>query len=482
MKKLVTTALFACSSVLAFAQSSPLGESSCGTITTPEELQDVYDFVKTPQASRKTTATDTIPLTIHIVGKDDGTGYYKLDNLFKVLCQLNDHYKPANFYFSVKWPIKYINNTNYYIHDINNGIAMMSQNNVANTVNVYFVEDPNGNCGYYAPAGGAVAIGKSCAATNSTTLVHELGHFFGLPHTFSGWENRTTSNPPGTYERVRRSGTGSNCGSAGDGFCDTEADYLSGRWQCPYSGTYTDVNGDAFKPDGTNYMSYSNDACATNFSPQQIARMQNQLNTRYSSVLTTPTPQYTTFTTAPTIIYPVDKIFSNYTKLIWNKVPNAEVYSVRVMDVFFTMQETVTADTSLNLSFKLDPSRTYDITITPMNGVNVCATSARAAKSVSYTTDTSPLSVNSITRNSGMVLSPNPASNQVNVQLNDFAAGRYQAVMTSLNGQQMAQQAINHPGGNTTISISVAEVPAGMYFIHLTGEGQSTTQKIMVQH
>lgn len=480
MKKLITTSLFACSSLLGLAQGSSLSESGCGTITTQKEIQDVYDFVKLPFSAQKTTGSDTIPVTIHIVGDDNGKGYYKLDNLFQVMCQLNTQYAPVGFYFNIKFPIRYINNSSYYEHDDNAGYNMMSTNNIANTVNIYFVQDPAGNCGYYSPAGGGLAIGKNCANPSSTTLVHELGHYFGLPHTFYGWENRTTTTPPSNPEKVTR-GAGANCSTAGDGFCDTEADYLSGRWNCPYSGSYTDANGDAYKPDGTNYMSYSNDACMTNFSPMQIAKMQNTLATKYKN---TPTTGATTFTQfkAPSIIYPTDKIYANYTKVIWSKVAGAEAYQVSVIQGLVNRIETVTADTSLDISaLNFNTNNSYSINIIPLSGVNVCR-GANVTKTASYTTDLTTLSVNDIAGTSQLTISPNPANSQLTIRMNDFSAGKYSLTLTSLNGQIIYQQQLSHPGGQLSNTISVNDIPGGMYFIRVNGEGKSIVQKVVVQH
>ncbi len=237
MKKFVMTVLFA--GIVAggaFAQTS-LNELGCATVTTKAEMDRLAAYLAAEGSFKTTGLNDTVPLSIHIVGNDAGAGRYSLDNLFKVICNLNSHFEPAGFYFYIKWPINYIDNSSYYEHTYWDGYQMMNQHNVTNSVNVYFVGDPNGACGYYAYGPDAVAIKNSCAGANSTTLTHELGHFFGLPHTFSGWEN---GNTPWNPELVTR-GAFSNCNLTGDYFCDTDADYIANRWQCPYSGIKYDA-------------------------------------------------------------------------------------------------------------------------------------------------------------------------------------------------------------------------------------------------
>lgn len=357
----------------------------------------------------------------------------------------------------------------------------MVSNNVAGTANVYFVEDPNGACGYYAPAGGALAIGKNCANTNSTTLVHELGHFLGLPHTFYGWEGHNTSSPPSNPELVTR-GPGANCSSAGDGFCDTEADYISQRWRCPYSGTYSDLNGDAYKPDATNYMSYSNDACMTNFSAMQIGRMKDKLATTYRSFQNTIIPAYTVFS-KPKLLYPTDTIYSNYTKLIWNKVKGAEAYQVKFKQGSIAVKlETVTADTFLDISsLSLSQTTVYNISIVPLNGVNVCR-SVSLDQAVAYSNATTTLSVSDLSESAKINVYPNPARESVTVDMRDFEDGKYLVSLSGITGQLLVLQTIYHPGGNFTTQISTRELSDGLYFIRISGEGQSAVRRFQVQH
>ena len=106
---------------------------------------------------------------------------------------------------------------------------------------------------------------------NTGVIGHELGHYFGLPHTFAVGDELAD---------------GSNCATAGDRFCDTPADpyvdgteaksYLTG---CSFSDRRKDTNGDYYNPLVSNIMSYypSNCRCG-GFTPQQLQRMVNTYN------------------------------------------------------------------------------------------------------------------------------------------------------------------------------------------------------------
>ncbi|GAB3492649.1 hypothetical protein GCM10027341_07000 [Spirosoma knui] len=81
-------------------------------------------------------------------------------------------------------------------------------------------------------------------------LPHEVGHYFNLMHTFDyGGTGKELVN-------------GSNCSTAGDLVCDTPADPYDvnnpGTLNngCQYIGTVRDANGELYRPDMTNMMSY----------------------------------------------------------------------------------------------------------------------------------------------------------------------------------------------------------------------------------
>ena len=122
----------------------------------------------------------------------------------------------------------------------------------------------------------------------STTLTHEMGHYFGLLHTHGSSNCGSAANA--TNELV----DGSNCQTAGDYVCDTPADPgLLGAGcsafqvdaSCNYIGTARDSRGMAFSPDVNNIMSYSRSSCRTRLSAGQYSRI-NATFKQYRTYLT----------------------------------------------------------------------------------------------------------------------------------------------------------------------------------------------------
>jgi hypothetical protein len=113
-----------------------------------------------------------------------------------------------------------------------------------------------------------------------STVVHIMGHFFGLADTFLEIGNPVVPAPPNgiiqSYEFVDRS----NCYSNGDGCCDTEADpyFLSYYDMLPPMGTYCgfhpvikDGKGQVYTPPVDNFMSMYH--CRCRFTQEQYNKM-----------------------------------------------------------------------------------------------------------------------------------------------------------------------------------------------------------------
>ncbi len=135
---------------------------------------------------------------------------------------------------------------------------------------------PNGYCGGLqrgrSPPVGLVAIAKARAPT---TLLHELGHFFGLCHTHDlTFGLQTVSDDP------RRAGAllcGEPCRHEGDGICDTPLD--PGPESCRFDAACRTLCQRGEVPDVVNLMSYYT-PCRERFSPEQRRTIEHTLALR----------------------------------------------------------------------------------------------------------------------------------------------------------------------------------------------------------
>lgn len=270
---------------------------SCGTVDKPYEkwIEDIGRPELNPDFLQP-RSTIYIPVHYHIVSRSSGLDGYPLNYLFFIHCDMNDQFKrnKINIQFYID-TISYVKSDDYFDIKKPEDKALMGLKNTLNHCNIYLVNDPDGACGYVTnfPTMGppadrsgifmqASAINFDCSNPGNKTLPHEMGHWLDIRHTFSNWEGQTgyppnlSEHPRSDWETVDRSGPLANCLTKGDGFCDTDPDYVPRRWKCPYSLTpLTDPNGKPVLMNniGRNFMSYSDDDCSDTFSPQQAARM-----------------------------------------------------------------------------------------------------------------------------------------------------------------------------------------------------------------
>lgn len=363
--------------LFSFVTITTFAQEPCATIMPEEDMEWLRAYKLNPFGTMKASRSQNyyyVPVKVHIVGDNNGNGYYRPRFLLNTFCILREQFAQVGFHFYIKGEINYINNSALYEHQGGVG-SIVSANNDRNAVNMYFVEDPAGACGYYSGFGGNpfIAIRKSCGGINNSTVAHELGHYFSLPHTFSGWEGRNSNaNPTNGDERV----DGSNCSFRGDLFCDTPADFISNRWNCPYNGTKVDFNGDRYAPDGSLFMSYANDACQNKFSPEQIDAMIASLTGPRSFLLNQSVPD-TAVGTLTDLLLPENEatnVPANFVQLKWNKVFNATHYYVigtRFSNPNAFAFEFITTDTTLLLD-NLQAGFRYRWRVQPFNGANTC--------------------------------------------------------------------------------------------------------------
>lgn len=242
----------------------------CATVVQPYEVPivlareaaGVYALPSVPEAIQY------VPLAFHVVQKNDGSSGIPQAQLDQAMIDGNIAYLPMGVQFClIKTDV--IKNSSW--NPLNCCTDTLRKTNVVpNAINIYFT-NTSMYCGissFTFSAVQGIVMANNCTGlpTNHSTFPHEIGHYFDLFHTHES--------AFGGKECV----SGSNCGAAGDLVCDTPADPgLSSSnvsSNCVYTGTTAGpCAGDPpYKPDVTNFMSYSLKHCRDNFTPQQNTR------------------------------------------------------------------------------------------------------------------------------------------------------------------------------------------------------------------
>jgi hypothetical protein len=465
---MIRIAALAFTCILTQATFSQSPASYCGTDKLSQQQQAFLDEFHSGNLNVSVRAGLTyIPVKVHIVGTNTGTGYYRTSDLYEAFCELNVHFQPVDFYFYIDGEIDYINNTDYYEHDYSVGQDMMAEHNVAGAVNMYIVSDPAGNCGYFSPIGDAVAIAKSCALPGGTTIAHELGHFFSLPHTFNGWEG---GEPPANQ---KERADGSNCNTRGDEFCDTPADYLAYRWTCPFGGVLIDPAGDTVHPDGTFFMSYANDACTNRFSGQQIQAMRTFLILWRPELLGNSPPPYADLDpiTLESPTPGATGIPADYVMLKWFSVPGASSYAVQAsrFAAFTLMALDIVVTDTVAVVHDFEEGLNYNWRVKPLMATNTCEDYSASWQ---------------FTAGEATGLSPTGESEYISVYPNPVFQG--QSIHLTLK-QAVRVRLVDLRGSTVwTADMEAGErqvqllVPAGVYFLEATSGTVRSTQRVAV--
>ncbi|MHC5006164.1 MAG: zinc metalloprotease, partial [Planctomycetota bacterium] len=272
-KGMITLLLCAGLAGPALAQDPVLdADEGCGTKLRLEDvplirLREALGLYAEPRAMA--AQEYTIPLTIHVVRRTNGTEGLAQDRIDQAIADANEIWAPAEMQFCQWGPTRYVDDDEFwwYLDDFE-GFVLRTIDVVPNTVNVYFAPSmgPCGRASFTHSGTQGILIANGCAGTdrNPSTFGHELGHYFDLYHTHETGFGVECAD-------------GSNCATAGDLLCDTAADpKLSDLVfpPCDYIGpTDGPCPDDAeYDPDTHNLMSYSIKRCRDFLSPEQIAR------------------------------------------------------------------------------------------------------------------------------------------------------------------------------------------------------------------
>ncbi|CAJ2513001.1 Uu.00g011200.m01.CDS01 [Anthostomella pinea] len=256
--------------IIAALSAAALGSRTCGT---PEPSDDHRETTRWMQVQEKAgnvnQAIPTVNAYFHVVaaGVTEDQGYIPQQKLTAQLDYMNAAYTPSGISFNLA-AIDYVVNSNWSANGDELGMKQALRKGSYADLNVYFLGDLGNDLGYcYFPNSitpgtrafykdGCSVLAQSVpggAATNYNqggTVVHEVGHWFGLYHTFQG----------------------NNCTGLGDQIDDTPAQ-ASATSGCP--ATRDSCPGQVGLDPIHNFMDYSIDRCYQQFTPQQTVRMQS---------------------------------------------------------------------------------------------------------------------------------------------------------------------------------------------------------------
>ncbi len=470
----------------------------CGTVQTEEDLKELRAFQKAYYNGEIDYERDNvlkyIPVMLHQIRKANGSGGMLFGDLIDRLCLANEQYAGSNSDIMFTWDgIRVHQNDAWYdSHD-----NFIYNQKVPNKVNVFVANHANGACGFYTPPANNqtsdyVFIAKSCLQDWNITLAHELGHLLGLPHNFSGWEGteyNCNTSAPVWAEKF----DGSNCSTAGDGFCDTPPDYISDRWDCNSNDqsncVLRDANGDTGNAPGTFYMCYSNDDCSSTsggFSNDQVAAMQNHISSIRGNISFT-NPTWSDIMDDATVLQsPINEEqleYNNWIRFEFDPVPNATHYLVEIATtpIFNIVPDYfLTTETVIDHYKKLLDNKTYYWRVRPMNRGNFCTnyTSQNGSfvtSAVSAVTDVAGLQAFSVFPN------PAPENSNVQVKISLKDAIDVQIQLLSIDGKVVQNEKRFLNAGHNDMILNTDNLESGMYFLSLQTKDGVTTEKIIIE-
>ena len=494
-----------------------LGQKSIRGFCATEGAAFLPRLAENIQQIEYTTVTERmtkyIPITWHIIGKNDGSGRVTMKKILEQMCALNEDFEVVDFHFYIK-NIKYLNNTSIYENSligVNNGTFNTRRDNTS--LNVFVANnaippnfDPSSGgviLGYYDPLPNRdwLVIKRSEISATNSTLPHEVGHFFSLEHTFYGWEEAYSPNQHGTPAPFFSPGgqrtefmNGTNCSVAADLICDTPPDYNFGfsTAGCNYNGGARDPNNELVNPMEENFMSYflgcHRDDYA--FTPMQIQAMKADYNQPFRAYLRSNyVPNHNAFD-RPDLERPIDgTTTSTYDKITfeWENVPGATHFffeldripgfSANLGTSMVVEDHKLTIENSSNFAF--EPNKQYFWRVTPYSEGYFCASTTGTEN---FTTGLAS-SISNLDIVDEWSVFPNPVQNaqQLSLQIRSSSQLDADFYLYNLMGQSIkffGKKTIEF--GNNNFELAINDLSAGVYTLVLQTQKGVLKQRIVV--
>jgi len=467
-----------------------------------------------------------VPIQFFLVADFDGEVRPSVSSVNNALCIMNERFIDTDLRF-YSAGMQEVNNTNINEESRSNFArnAMRELRNPA-ALNMFIVKSAGGGAaGFYSPFDDWVVVNRASLADAQYTVEHEVGHFFSLAHTHTGWEGNIANNDPNipstfwddgfdqcmygdtvTVLFVQSNQTGgsvavelvdgSNCTTAGDRICDTPPDYGFGQ-ACNTNGcdmsvvrssccqmTYDvwDRNGDKIEPMMNNIMSYSGGCGLYEFSPLQVVAMVADFDSPARSYLrNNNVSEYTPITQSTNLTAPqAGEVVDNFNGVLfsWDPTPNATHYRLEIIKGG-EKQEFITNDTEF-FATNLEANSLYIWTVTATNVFgNGCAeTQGRA-----FQTGDGATSVNEINQVSSFQVYPNPVTQGQDLIIIIESENGFDATLNlvDITGREVYRNSSKINTGKNLLKIPVTGLSTGIHILEIETSQGIISEKILIK-
>lgn len=280
-----------------------LAQFACGSPSPSEaqkkELLELFQKF-TQQKNTRVINNYRVAVKANVVSANNASSFLSESDVRVIINNANTYLQNINIQlYLYNDKVYQIKNDQYADFKIVDEVSLRQANDVSDAINIYFVKYIT--LQNLTILSGYAALPSYSASTNrifysyferteddfnnlkNKTFLHEIGHYFGLLHTF-----QDSNNPDISKRELVTRGAGSNCVTTGDQLCDTPADPferlpLIYAYNCDQK-TPTDLqdaNGETFSPPINNIMSYQQ-RCGNIFTEQQYQKMQASFAIRFS--------------------------------------------------------------------------------------------------------------------------------------------------------------------------------------------------------
>ncbi len=287
------------------ANPGPVGDG--GVAASPLDCDFNITMPKVEYQPNSSTPAFCIPVVVHVIRDNAGVqGDIPVDRIVGQIEVLNDRFAAARVRFQLATVdpagaptlgIRFYDNTAWYLEQGDYWTTLAWD--TSRYLNIY-TNSAGGSLGYArfpwpsdlsngpGDPRDRVVIRSSIFGVNPAaapyglglTCVHEVGHYLGLFHTFQPNQDLDGDGYADPSQDSGAGGCGSGCCYAsGDLCCDTNREGVA-NYGCPPAPS---TCGDGQDP-VQNYMNYSDDACMSLFTREQIGRMRCTLMTRRAAL------------------------------------------------------------------------------------------------------------------------------------------------------------------------------------------------------